>query len=589
MAKQTRIITEGAAQEISAQLDNVVAELNGEDTASVSSSDYTSKDILSEDSGRNIATKLNEVVSAMGAHNAPSFYGTCATAAATTAKVVACDGFKLKAGRRIVVKFTYANTASAPTLNVNGTGAIVIKSYGTTAGTLTYRWNPLAVVEFVYDGTYWIMQEPSVATSTYFGVVKATTLNGTENTAPSFYAPTSVGAEGQVLTSNGSGAPSWKTLKTVGTLSVSRLSVDLKGVVGATTTVTVTRSGDGVITAESSDTSVATVSVSDTTITVMATGNGTAVITVKVAEGTSYFAMSCQFSVTAKVWSSVLNDNSWKEIGDATDEEIASSLWPVGATKSVRVSGTVGTLALDATLYAYILDFDHNSTYEGSHKTHFGCFKTAQTGGTDVGLVDSAYGSSYTDGTKYFNMNHSGNYNYGGWSSCDVRYDVLGSTDIPPMNYGSAHVSGDVGYDASSNCTANPVQGTLMAALESELRAVMKPITKYTDNVGGATGSVLANVTATVDYLPLLSEFEVFGTRSYANSYEQNYQAQYAYYANGNSKVKYCHSAVTTAAIWRLRSPYYYYGYYFCAVSASGSYNYSSAYYSRALAPAFAV
>lgn len=587
MAK--RFITDGAGQELSAQLDNVVAQLSGEDTVEVSSENYDSKDFLSEETGRAIAGKLSAIVEALEAHNAPSFYGTCATAAATTAKVVTCAGFKLKAGRRIAVKFTYANTASAPTLNVNGTGAIAIKSYGTTAGTLAYRWNPLAIAEFVYDGTYWIMQEPSVATSAYFGVVKATTLNGTVNTAPSFYAPTAVGAAGQVLTSNGSGAPSWKKLKMVGTLSVSRLSVDLKGVVGATTTVTVTRSGDGEITVESSDTSVATVSVSETTITVTAKGNGAAVVTVKVAEGTSYFAMSCQFSVTAKVWSSVLNDNSWAEIGEATDEEIASSLWPVGATKSVQVSGTVGTLFIDTTLYAYILGFNHNSTYEGNHKTHFGCFKTAQTGGTDVGLVDSANGLYYTDGTKYFNMNHSGNNNYGGWSSCDVRYDVLGSTDIPPMNYGSAHVSGDVGYDASSNCTANPVQGTLMAALESELRAVMKPITKYTDNVGGATGHVLANVTATVDYLPLLSEFEVFGARGYANSYEQNYQAQYAYYANGNSKVKYCHSAVTTAAVWRLRSPLYTSTNYFCAVSSSGGYASGSAYYSRALAPAFAV
>lgn len=217
MAKQTRIITEGAAQEISAQLENVIAELNGEDTTIVSSSDYTSKDILSEESGRDIAAKLGTVVSAMGSHNAPSFYGTCATAAATTAKVVTCSGFKLKAGRRIAVKFTYSNSASAPTLNVNSTGAIAIKSYGTTAGTLTYRWNPLAVVEFVYDGTNWIMQEPSVATSTYFGVVKATTLNGTANTAPSFYAPTSAGTSGYVLKSNGSGAPTWVSLATIST------------------------------------------------------------------------------------------------------------------------------------------------------------------------------------------------------------------------------------------------------------------------------------------------------------------------------------------------------------------------------------
>ena len=50
-------------------------------------------------------------------------YGTCSTAAATAAKVVQCDGFKLVTGARIAVKFSHSNTAASPTLNVNGTGA----------------------------------------------------------------------------------------------------------------------------------------------------------------------------------------------------------------------------------------------------------------------------------------------------------------------------------------------------------------------------------------------------------------------------------------------------------------------------------
>ena len=54
--------------------------------------------------------------------------------------------------------------------------------------------------------------------------------------------------------------------------------------------------------------------------------------------------------------------------------------------------------------------------------------------------------------------------------------------------------------------------------LPSDLRAVLKPITKYTDNVGGGSGSVQSNVTATTDYLPLLSMKEVFGsTQGIAN------------------------------------------------------------------------
>lgn len=47
-----------------------------------------------------------------------------------------------------------------------------------------------------------------------------------------------------------------------------------------------------------------------------------------------------------------------------------------------------------------------------------------------------------------------------------------------------------VGYDASENCATTPVANTLMAALPSELRVHMKPMTIYTDNVGAATNTV---------------------------------------------------------------------------------------------------
>lgn len=69
------------------------------------------------------------------------------------------------------------------------------------------------------------------------------------------------------------------------------------------------------------------------------------------------------------------------------------------------------------------------------------------------------------------------------------------------------------------------------------------------------TVSAGATVTATKDYFFLLSEFEVFGSISRANSNEASKQAQYAYYSAGNSKVKYKHNGTSTAARWWLRSP----------------------------------
>ena len=87
-------------------------------------------------------------------------YGVCSTAAATAAKTVTIDNFSLEAGAAIIVKFTYANTAeTAPTLNVNSTGAIPLCRYGTTAlstGTTTTGWYAGSVQLLVYDGTSWI-------------------------------------------------------------------------------------------------------------------------------------------------------------------------------------------------------------------------------------------------------------------------------------------------------------------------------------------------------------------------------------------------------------------------------------------------
>ena len=113
-------------------------------------------------------------------------------------------------------------------------------------------------------------------------------------------------------------------------------------------------------------------------------------------------------------------------------------------------------------------------------------------------------------------------------------------------------------------------------------------MTIYTDNTGGGSDNA-SYVTKTTDYLPLLAEYEIFGTRSYANSAEKNYQAQYAYYSAGNSKVKYRHSATGSTAWWWERSPNYRSSYTFCFVYTNGSANSSDAGNSSGVAPAFRV
>lgn len=369
---------------------------------------------------------------------------------------------------------------------------------------------------------------------------------------------------------------SWSIGKATGTLTVSPNSIELSPS-NLSDTFTIGGNHDGTISVVSNNTGIATVSRSGNTVTVnnvnQTTGNTT--IIVSCTAGTNYTAPSSQsVTVEAKFVSSVLNENDWSVIKSVADASQGANYWAVGDRKAVTVNGTVGTQAINGTYYVYILGFNHNSSREGTGIT-FGTFKTALSGGTDICLVDSHYNDYSTGGQKWFNMNHSSNTNSGGWKGCDLRYDVLGSTNSN-------------NNDAGTTTATSPVSGTLMAALPSDLRAVMKPMTIYTDNTGGGSNTA-SYVTASVDYLPLLAEFEIFGTRSYANSAEQNYQQQYQYYKNGNSKVKYRHSSTSSTAYWWERSPLYNTSIYFCYVYTSGSaYDYDAR-YSLGLAPAFRV
>lgn len=100
------------------------------------------------------------------------YYGTCTTAAATVAKTATIDGFVLNKGVRVLIMFTDTNTADSPTLNINGTGDIIIKSANNSIA--TKMWRPKQAVEFVYDGTNWQVLQSGYATKNYYGLTKLT-------------------------------------------------------------------------------------------------------------------------------------------------------------------------------------------------------------------------------------------------------------------------------------------------------------------------------------------------------------------------------------------------------------------------------
>lgn len=244
----------------------------------------------------------------------------------------------------------------------------------------------------------------------------------------------------------------------------------------------------------------------------------------------------------------ILNNNSWATISAMAYRGVGNNYWDIGDKKEIILNGTIGTLSLNNfSTYVYILDFNYSE-----NNIIFGGFKNAA--GTDLALTDSKYNTSATGGTKYFNMNHKGNSNCGGWKGCDFRYDILGATDSQPSPYNVSKTTNTLGYDATINAITNPVANTLMAALPSNFRNVLRLRSHYVDNKGNKSNSS-GNVTTVIDAISLLAEYEVCGRRTYANTYEQNHQKYLAYYQNGNSVRKFSHNNISNEIYYLLSSP----------------------------------
>lgn len=440
--------------------------------------------------------------------------------------------------------FPYATDAYGSAVNTNASNVIsgvpnrlAIANVPSQSGTLTYTGSAQTPSWSNYDSS-------------------KMTLSVTAQTNAGTYAATFTPLDDYCWSDGSITAKSvnWTIGKAAGSLSLSKTSITLNSSTKSTT-FTVTRTGDGAISAVSSDTSVATVSVSGTTVTVNSVNDktGTATITVSVAAGTNHTApsnktcaVSCEFLPAI---GTALNDISWADIKRISDAGLASSYFAVGDRKEVTLNGTCSKLSFsNQKYYCYIIGIDHNSAKEGTNRIHFQFGYTAASGGVHIAFI-----SGYDDDSDFY-MNSSST-NAGGWNNSFMR---------------------------------NTVCAQFKTCLPSDLQSVLKTVTKYSDNTGGGSNTA-SYVTATTDDIFLLAEWEVFGARSYANSAEQNYQAQYAYYSAGNSKVRYRHSATGSTADWWLRSVCADYSYGFCRVGTSGSAGYLSARYSLGFAPAFCV
>lgn len=271
--------------------------------------------------------------------------------------------------------------------------------------------------------------------------------------------------------------------------------------------------------------------------------------------------VTCPYEVSLSYIDSTLNNNDWETIRAISDKSEGENYWNVGDTKSITIIGNIGNTNISQTINAFIIGFNHNSGKEGNNRIHF---LIGKSGDNMCGMTDSQY-KMQVSASGWCSMNIT-NTNSGGWDGSYMRQTFLGNTGTP----------------------TEPVENTFLAALPADLRAEMKSCTKYSDNTGGTSNPASA-VTATIDYLFALAEFEVFGTCSYANPAEQNSQVQYAYFMAGNSKVAGSWGSPATAVIWWLRSVYAGASTFFCGVYTSGAAGYSNANYSRGVLPGFCV
>lgn len=122
-------------------------------------------------------------------------YCTCYTDSDTVEKIVSVTGFVLEEGARVTVNFLESNTAANPTLNVHSgnayTGAKAIMYRGTSSVSGSsdyYRWQAGDIIDFIYDGTNWVMvgwqtyayhaeSATSASTSTYATYLRYSTTN----------------------------------------------------------------------------------------------------------------------------------------------------------------------------------------------------------------------------------------------------------------------------------------------------------------------------------------------------------------------------------------------------------------------------
>ena len=218
----------------------------------------------------------------------------------------------------------------------------------------------------------------------------------------------------------------------------------------------------------------------------------------------------------------------------------------------------------------------------------------------------SGYINKYATGSIYVNKENKWAYKITPGDTINVNnhlYAVMGFNNFylaHRSNYGGSHTTAGLTFGAV-NCVGNyqmnspttsgttnsggwgeclmrtSTMPTLQSGMPDTLAQVRVPYVDYNNQ---------STILYSEDYLFLPAEIEVFGTRLYSPTTEANELTQFAYYANGGSKIK---SLSGSAARWWLRSVSYNNSSYFCFVNKSGDVYHTYASFSYGAAPCFCV
>ena len=218
----------------------------------------------------------------------------------------------------------------------------------------------------------------------------------------------------------------------------------------------------------------------------------------------------------------ILDNNDWITIQAVAQASEGSTYWSVGDTKSITfLDNVISSWSFSLhdfnlsgkTVDAIIIGFDHNSTIEGTGIT----FQLGRISSQDVCIYDGREQDIEVGGFNQFKginvARKIGNLNC--WVNSDLR-DALGQ---------------DLSYSAQK----------LLGSIPADVRLVIKPIIKYSDNGLTSGSGSQSDITSTIDILFIPSIYEVTGSLSglNCNPYEASYQTQYQYYSQGAPKRKY--------------------------------------------------